>query len=248
MTQTKLANLINPQVFADELSAKLGNAIKLFPLAFVQSFEGKEGGTISVPSYTYVGDASVIGEGIAIDPKLLNQGSVDVPVLKVAEAFNLTDESVNGGFGDPVGQAEKQLLASIEGGIEAKMFEALATATLVSTATAVNGDAVLAGLQLFGEDQDGDKFVIVNANQMANIVKDPAYVDGKIYGCEVIYSNRVGTGAYIVKPEAVALYLKKEVQVETDRDILAKATVISADSHFATHLRDASKAVKITVA
>lgn len=248
MAQTKLANLINPQVFADELSAKLGNAIKLFPLAFVQSFEGKEGGTISVPSYTYVGDASVIGEGIAIDPKLLNQGSVDVPVLKVGEAFNLTDESVNGGFGDPVGQAEKQLLASIEGGIENKMFEALATATLVSPATAVNGDAVLAGLQLFGEDQDGDKFVIVNANQMANIVKDPAYADGKIYGCEVIYSNRVGTGAYIVKPEAVALYLKKEVQVETDRDILAKATVISADSHFATHLRDASKAVKITVA
>lgn len=252
MAVTKLANLINPQVFSDELTTKLGDAIKLYPLAYVESFEGKEGGVISVPSYTYVGDASVIGEGVAIDPKLLNQGTVDVPVAKVGEAFNLTDESVKNGFGDPVGQAEKQLLSSIAGGIEKKMFDALGTATLVHTTDAgagVTGDEVLKAIALFGEDQEGEKALLINPANMVQVMKDPAFIDGKIYGAEVIVSNRVPVGnAFVVKHDAVALYLSKEVQVETGRDILAKATVISADSHFATHLRDSSKAVKVVLA
>lgn len=248
MAQTKITNLINPQVFADELTAKMGDAIKLFPIAYHESFTGEEGSVISVPSYTYVGDADVIGEGVAIDPKLLNQGTVDVQVVKVGEAFNLTDEAVKNGKGDPVGQAEKQLLASIAGGIEKKMFEALATATLTKAITAVNGDAFLGAMELFGEDQDGEKFLLVNPSQTANVRKDANFVDGKLFDATVIFSNRVpATEAYIVKPEAVALYLGKEVQVETDRDILAKATVISADEHFATHLRDSSKAIKLTI-
>lgn len=251
MAQTKLSNLINPQVFSDELTAKLGNAIKLTPLAYVESFEGEEGGVISVPSYTFVGDASVIAEGVAIDPKLLNQSMVPVTVKKVGEAFNLTDEAVKNGKGDPIGQAEKQLLASIAGGIEREMHTALATATLSYTTPAggkVDGTTVLEALKLFGEDFEGEKYILANPNQLANVKKDPAFVDGKLYDCEVIFSNRVATGqAFVVKPGAVALYLSKEVQVETDRDILAKSTVISADEHFATHLRDASKAVKITI-
>lgn len=251
MAQTKISNLINPQVFSDELTAKLGNAIKLAPLAYVEDFTGEEGSVISVPSYQYVGDAAVIAEGVAIDPKLLNQTMVPVSVKKVGEAFNLTDEAVKNGKGDPVGQAEKQLLASIAGGIEREMHTALATATLNYTTPAggkVNGDAVLEALKLFGEDFEGEKYLLANPNQLTNVKKDAAFIDGKLHDCEVIFSNRVASGtAYVVKPEAVALYLGKEVQVETDRDILAKATVISADEHFATHLRDASKAVKITI-
>ncbi|MCD4839736.1 N4-gp56 family major capsid protein [Neobacillus sedimentimangrovi] len=252
MAQTKLSNLINPQVFSDELSVKLGDAIKLYPLAYVESFTGKEGSIISVPSYTYVGDADVIAEGVAIDPNLLNQGTVDVQVVKVGKAFELTDEAVKNGYGDPVGQAEKQLLASIAGGIEKKMFEALDTATLKHTTAegaGVTGEEVLKALALFGEDYEGQKALLINPANMPQVMKDEAYVNGAIYGCEVQVSNRVPVGtAYIVKPEAVALYLSKEVQVEMDRDILKKSTVISADSHFATHLRDHSKAIKITLA
>lgn len=248
MAQTKVENLINPQVFSDELTVKLGDAIKLLPIAYTEDFTGEEGSIISVPSYKYVGDAEVIGEGVAIDPKLLNQGTVDVPVVKVGEAFNLTDEAVKNGKGDPVGQAEKQLLASIAGGIEREMFKALSEATLTKEVSAVNGDSFLDSMELFGEDQDGEKFVLVNPNQTANVKKDPNYVDGKLFDATVIISNRVPANeAYIVKPEAVALYLGKAVQVETDRDILAKATVISADEHFATHLRDHSKVIKLNI-
>lgn len=252
MAQTKLSNLINPQLFADAVSAKLGDAIKLYPLAFVQNFENQQGGVISVPKYEYIGDADVIAEGVAIDPSLLNQGMVDVPVIKVGKAVNLTDEAVKSGFGDAIGEAEKQLIKSIANGVENKMFEALATAPLTFDASAtgkVNSDIYLEAIALFGEDQDGEKHLLVNPNQTASVKKDEAYVDGVLVDANVIFSNRVPVGeAYIVKPEAVALYLSKDVQVESDRDILAKATVISADEHFATHLRDESKVVKIKLA
>lgn len=253
MAQTKISNLINPQVFSDELSVKLGDAIKLYPLAYTEDFTGEEGSVISVPSYQYSGDAAIIAEGVAIDPKLLNQSMVTVNVVKVGEAYELTDEAVKNGKGDPVGTAEKHLLASIAGGIEREMFTALDTATLAHTTAAggkITGDEVLASLQLFGEDFEGEKYLLVNPDQLTNIRKDLAYdkTNGTLQDCKVIFSNRVTSGkAYVVKPQAVALYLGKEVQVETDRDILAKSTTISADEHFATHLRDASKAVKITI-
>ena len=252
--QTKLTNLINAEVFADAVSAKLGDKNPLFPLAYVESFEGVQSGTIRVPQYSYIGDAALIGEGVAIDPKLLSQTSVDLPVVKVAEGVNITDEAANGAFGDPLGEAEEQISNSLNGGIGREMFAALANATLNHTTPVggtVNGDTVLAGLQLFGEDQEGEKYIFVNSNQFSNVKKDPAYVkeDNAMYDCKVIFSNRVPAGvAYIVKPGAIALYHAKKVQVETDRDILAKSTVVNADEFFVTHLRDASKAVKITLA
>lgn len=255
MAQTKTTNLINAEVFADAVSTKLGDAIKLLPFAYVESFEGEQSGTIRVPKYAYIGDAAVVAEGVAIDPALLSQTSEDVSVKKVAKAVEITDEAAKSSFGDPIGQAENQLTASIKNGVEREMFTALATATLTYTQAAgslskVDGDDVLSALQLFGEDQEGEKTLLLNPNQFANIKKDPAYVkeDNAIYDVNVVFSNRVPVGsAYLVKPEAVAIYLSKDVQIETDRDILAKATVISGDEHFATHLRDASKAVKIVL-
>lgn len=42
---------------------------------------------------------------------------------------------------------------------------------------------------------------------------------------------------------ALTIYLKREVQVETDRDILAKTTVVSADEHYTAVLSNESKVV-----
>ena len=168
----------------------------------------------------------------------------------MAKAVNLTDEAVKAGFGDPIGEAENQLTRSIANGIEREMFASLAGATLAFTTPAggLTGGAILGGLGLFGEDQDGEKYLVINPVDLADVRTDANFVDGKIFDCELVVSNRVPVGsAYIVKPGAIGLYLAKEVNVEQDRDILAKTTVISADSMFATHLRDASKVVRITI-
>lgn len=251
MTQTKISNLVKTGVFSDAVQAKLGDAIRLFDKAYVQYFEGEQAGTIKVPKYEYIGDADQVAEGVAIEPTLLTQTSDDLDVVKVAKAVNITDEAAKGGFGDPIGEAENQLTKSIANGVDKAMFATFANATLTHNAGGadVTGAVVFEALNLFGEDQDGEKFLVVNPNQLANIKQDKNFVDGKFIDMEVVASNRVAEGeAFIMKPGAVGLYISKSVQTEDARDILTKSTVISADSHFATHLRDASKVVKINLA
>ncbi|KAA0957699.1 N4-gp56 family major capsid protein [Planococcus sp. ANT_H30] len=250
MTQTKKANLVNVEVFADAVTSKIPGNLKLYPLAFVQNFENEQSGSISVPQYEYIGDADVVAEGVAIDPTLLTANSVPLAIEKVAKAVEITDEAAKGSFGDPVGEAEDQLTASITAGIENKMFAALATATLSHPATgALTGDVVIDAVALYGENQDGEKTLVVNPSNFGSVRKDENYADGKIFDLDIVVSAKVPAGtAYVVKPGAVGLYMSKDVDVEDDRNILTKATVLSADAHFATHLRDASKVVKITLA
>ncbi len=62
---TKLANLIDPEVMADMISAKLPNKIRVAPFAKVDtSLQGAEGDTITVPKFAYIGDAEDVAEGV----------------------------------------------------------------------------------------------------------------------------------------------------------------------------------------
>lgn len=76
-------------------------------------------------------------------------------------------------------------------------------------------------------------------------------VIGEIAGCQVIPSKKVPVDAttytnYIVKQDALKIYMKRAVEIETDRDILKKTNVISADEHYVAVLNDESKVVKAT--
>lgn len=52
MAQTKLSNMINPQVMADMISAELPALIKFAPLAKQDNtLVGQAGNTITVPKY-----------------------------------------------------------------------------------------------------------------------------------------------------------------------------------------------------
>jgi len=79
-----------------------------------------------------------------------------------------------------------------------------------------------------------------------NIVVNGTY--GAVLDAQVVRSRRVTRGlAHIVKPGALTIFMKRDVAVEDDRDILAKSTVISADEHYGTYLYDESKAVNLDV-
>ncbi|WP_422406955.1 MULTISPECIES: phage major capsid protein [Gammaproteobacteria] len=262
MTMTKMANVLNAQLLADGVSAKLGNTIKLFPLAAVQNLQGKPGNQITVPQFQYIGDAADVAEGVAIDPKLLSQTSVNLTIAKLAAGIELSDEVLGNAYGNPMDEAEKQLTKSVSNGLEGKLFGVLKgiTGGMVHTATATKLDVAVIGdaLVKFGEDVDGEKYLVVSPAEFANLRKDANFVVkqndkvdsvGEIFGCAVIVSNGVGAKeAFIIKPDALGVFLKKEVAVEMDRNILTKSTVLTADTHYAVHLKDASGAIKVTLA
>ena len=69
---------------------------------------------------------------------------------------------------------------------------------------------------------------------------------GQIHGCDVVISNRITNTNFIVKPNAVAIYLKRETSLETERIPSIRATELTVDKHYTVHLADVTKAIKIT--
>lgn len=72
MPMTKLANLVDPEVMADMVSATLPKKIKFTPIAHIDTtLVGQPGDTITVPKYAYIGDAEDIAEGVAMGTTVL---------------------------------------------------------------------------------------------------------------------------------------------------------------------------------
>lgn len=271
---TMLANLINPQVLADMIDGKLVDYMRFAPLATIdRTLQGRPGNTITLPSYAYIGDASTVAEGADIGISQLTTSSTPVTIHKIGNGVQITDEAVLSGFGDPLGEAIKQLTLSIASQVDNEFLGVLngIASPMVHTAATAGTLAfndVADALELFGEDvEDGSaRALLISPKQYTGLRKTPGWlpasdisaelairgVVGMVQGCQVIVSNKLKEAsskenAFIVKAGALRLFMKRGVLVESDRDIINKSTVITADSHFAPYLYNASKAIKITV-
>lgn len=274
MALTVLENLVNPEVMADLIEKKLHDLIRFSPLAEVDmSLAGKPGDTLYLPSYSYIGDASVLGEGSELTPVSLNAATVSVGVHKVAQGVELSDEAILSGYGDPFGQAAMQVATAIANCVDNEMLGVLEgiAGTMVfettGTTTAIVPTDINAALEKFGEDIDVGEKVVVVSPRLYTLIRNtnntwlPASeiaadriirgVVGEIYGCQVIVSNKLKKAnaydeeAYIVKPGALRLIMKRDTLVETDRDILKFTNVITASKHEVCYLYDASKAIRL---
>ena len=268
MSQTKISNLVNPEVMADIISAGLPTKIKFAPLAKIDdTLVARPGNTITVPKFAYIGDAEDVAEGIAMNTVVLTATSTEATVKKVGKSVEITDEAILSGYGDPVGEANDQLLLSITSKIDSDCVAALTEATLThdGTAKAISYDGVVDAVDKFQEEDYEEKVIFIHPSQLTQLRKDADFKDinkyplqtimtgviGEIAGCQVVPSKKVAVGAtdytnFIVKAGALTIYLKRDVLVEDDRDILKKTTVIAVDEHFVVVLSDASKVVKAT--
>lgn len=272
---TSLANLVNPQVMADLVEKKLHDLIRFLPLAEVDTtLQGQPGNTLYLPSYSYIGDASVLGEGSTLSVSQLGTALASVSVHKLAQGVKITDEAALSGYGDPLGQSVMQIATSIANGIDKEMLAVLngITGTMAystsSSTVAIAPEDINKALELFGEDIDNGEKVAVVSPGLATALRNakgwlPASdiaadrmvrgAIGEAFGCQVVVSNKLKEAtatdevAFIVKPGALRLILKRDTLIESERDILDFATVITGSKHEACYLYDASKAIKIYV-
>ncbi|HHB1033559.1 TPA: hypothetical protein ACOA1X_003566 [Vibrio cholerae] len=252
MALTQSTNLVNGKIFAEGVRAKLVNRLVLDPLVQMDNLPaGAKGKSITLPKYAYIGDAIKMIEGTPLVPSLLSQTSADVAIEQYGKAVELTDRAVNSGIGDPIGEAEDQVVLAINSKMQADKFAALDAATATETVAAIDNAGVAKVVAKFGEDQEGTTYLIVNPADWATAVGADINFAAKlkeVYDVEFVPSARVAAGAfYAVKDGALGVFLQEGVDTETDRDILMKSTVISADTFAAIYLRDESKAVKVTI-
>ena len=267
MALTKLEDLINPEVLAPMIEEELAARI-IFTNTVAQvdaTLQGRPGDTITIPTWAYIGMAADLAEGVADVPVALEVSSRPFTVKKVAKSVELSDEALLSAYGDPAGTAARQVGKAIADKVEFDIVAALADATLTSgdALTSISYNAVVDAMGKFEDEDLGTaKYLFINPKQYTELLKDDKFtpasafgdgvlqsgVVGRIAGCEVVVSKRVANGtAYIVKPGAVAYFFKRGLNVETDRDILAKTNIVAADHHYLAALLDESKVVEMTV-
>lgn len=262
--ETKLSSIINPQVLADMIEGKLVNAMKFTPLCKVDNtLVGQPGNTVTLPQFAYIGDAADINELGTYNNAELTATTQQVTIKKIGKAVSISDEAILSGYGDPVGEIGKQLTVSIASKVDGDVLAALDNATLIHPVVSVTPNEINNALVKLGEDFEGDKYLFVSPATYA-VLRDSAEwlpasevaanlviagTVGMIYGCIVVITNKIATTntAYIVKPGAVALFMKRGVFLETFRE-QNDATTFHANKHFAPYLYDSSKVVKLGAA
>ena len=263
---TRMEHMVDPEVMADMISAELEDAIRFTPLARVdRTLVGRPGSTITVPAFKYIGDAEDVAEGEAIGLGLLETITEDFTIKKAGKGVEITDEAVLSGLGDPLGEATRQLSMSIANKVDNDVLDALDDASIIhylGESSAWDIDAVAGAIDKFNDEDDEPMILILNPTDASELRKavaadwerasdlgDQIVVRGTyggVLGAQVIRSRKVSEGVgYLVKAGALAIYMKRNVEVESDRDILKKTTVITADQHYGAHLYDESKVVKI---
>ena len=291
---TMLADLINPEVMADMISAKVEEKIVVAPFAKVDNtLVGQAGNTITVPQYKYIGDAEDIAEGVACETVKLQTSTTQATVKKAMKAVEITDEAILSGYGDPVGQANDQLAKAIASKLDNDALEAITTKYNESTApngvqllhdgiaNKINYSGIVDAIDKFGEEVQSEKVMFVNPAQVTTLRKDTDFISadkydnnvmmngeiGKIAGTRIVPSKKVvlvpakdSVAAHydcpIVKlnndneteedAPAITIYLKRDTNVEKERNTLARKTDVSVDKHYVAVLSNQSKVVLAT--
>lgn len=259
MATTKIADLINPEVLAPMISAKIEKKLIISKIAKVdRTLVGQPGNEVTVPQYNYIGDAEDVAEGVEMGTAKLTTGATKFTIKKAGKAVQITDEAILSGYGDPVGESEKQLATAIAAKIDNDVVEAVnkeyASGTAEDgvkliydgTAKVISYAGVVDAEDLFDEEVSSDKILYVHPKQMTQLRKDADFISadkydgkvmtsgevGKIGTCRVVRSKKVkldDTGAYYLNP-----IVKLTNDNETEQDAPAVTIYLKRDTQVET--------------
>lgn len=192
---TMIADLINPQVMADMISAKVPQKIVVAPFAKVDTtLQGVPGDTITVPQYAYIGDAEDIAEGIAAETVKLTASTTTAKVKKAMKAVEITDEAVLSGYGNPVGEANNQLAKAIAAKVDKDAMEALQGAQLQhdGSGSKISYAGIVDAVDLFEEEVNTEKVIFVHPKQVTSLRKDADFISADKYPGKVVMTGEIG--------------------------------------------------------
>ncbi len=234
---------------------------------------GVAGDTIVVPRYSYIGDAADVAEGVAVDTTKLITTTTQATVKKAMKAVELSDEAVLSGYGNPIGETNNQLAAAIAAKVDSDAMDALQTSTVAYTADGIiSYDGIIDALDKFGEETNCRKVIFVHPSQLTQLRHDEDFISNEKYGGDVAVTGEIGMiantrvvpskkvplkdGKYICpivkldedkdtedETPALTIYLKRDTNVETERQTLKRVTDISVDKFYTVVLSNESKVV-----
>lgn len=206
---TTKSKTVVPEVLADMIDAKITAQLKVTPYAKVDtSLEGVPGDKVKIPCWGYVGDAVDVAEGQEVELTEMTTTTSEFSIKKAMKAIGLTEEAVNSGYGDPMGQATSQLAKSIAGKVDSDILDAAYTAPMtVNKSSAVIGyDAIVDCATKFEDEEDGiDKVMFIHPKQEASLLKDADFLSADKFTSGVAVNGAIGkiAGCWIKKSAKV---------------------------------------------
>ena len=217
------------------------------------------GMTKTINVYTYEGTA----EELAAGAKNTNRGSIsyvghDYTVKRVQQVFDYLDDDF---MKDPT-IVDNMLKGANQVMVNKMTADFYAEAEKASLGAPFSGtfgyDAIVDGISTLNLEDESKVFIVIPNAWKAQLRKDPDYVAARMG--EVVYTGQVGTvcgipviatkaltdEAYVMTAEAVKLFMKKDVEVEQDRDKEAKQNTVILSTYYICALADATKICKLT--
>ena len=223
----------------------------------------------TINTYTYTGSAEEVsaGSGNSTRGSISYVGN-DYTVKMVQQAFDYLDEDF---MKDPVivDFGIKGATSVMTNKMTSDFYSALATKSgateLVKGITFAKGkalsyDVIVDAISELNLEDESKIFIVIPNAWKASLRKDADYKSAQMG--EVIYNGQVGTicgipviatkaltnKAYVMTNEAVTLFLKKDVEVEQDRDADKRKNSVYLRDCYVCALTDATKACRITEA
>lgn len=229
------------------------------------SLTANAGMTKTINVYTYSGEAEELSAGVGNTAS--KRGSItytgtDYTVKMVQQAFDYLDEDFmkDNTIVDNMLKGANQVMVNK---MTADFITECAKATLTQTFTkgsTISYDVIVDAISKLNlEDESGVYIVIPNAWKAA-LRKDADYKAARMG--EVVYNGQVGTiagipviatkalttAAYVMTNEAVKLFMKKDVEVEQDRDADKRKNSVYLRSAYICALVDTTKICKVNEA
>lgn len=216
------------------------------------------GMTKTINLYTYDGAAEELEAGEANSNKgSISYTSVDYKVKRVQQTFEYTDEDF---YKDP-SIVDNMLKGANQVMVNKMTSDFVGECVKASLAQPLTGalsyDGVVDGISKLNLEDETKIFILIPLSWKADLRKDDDYKTARMG--EVVYTGQVGTlsgipvvatkaltdAAYVMTNEAVKLFMKKDVEVEQDRDIETKTNTVVLTTYYVCALEDATKICKL---
>ena len=275
--------LIIPEVYAKMVTEKVKGNIKISQFADTLGvLTGEAGNTVTFPMFKALSDAVLMAKGDSITPEQLAQTSSNKTIMQYGKGVKVFDIDDVTALGNMLENGASQQARIFARALDNEMAKDIDTNVILKSASAsavaITEDELIAGFQLFADDQDNDTFagIVINSlltpsfYKMAGFVKnDITYtkegngviangVIGYYRGSIPVVLSDVNTydtskaecKSYIIKKGALGIMPKRNVLVEEARHPETKSTDLYADYIFACGLiqKDGVAVIRKTIA
>ncbi len=219
------------------------------------------GMTKTINVYTYTGEAEELAAGVgntASKRGSISYKGTDYTVKMVQQAFDYLDEDFmkDNTIVDNMLKGANQVMVNK---MTADFIAEAKKATLgVTFASAIGYDAIVDAISTLNVEDESGIFIVIPNAWKAALRKDADYKSARMG--EVIYNGQVGTicgipviatkalttEAFVMTKDAVKLFMKKDVEVEQDRDADKRKNSVYLRTAYIVAMVDATKICKVS--